>query len=295
MKPRPPNTRPQLARRNFGPRDLLWLSGLALVLFWFWRHLLNDYAYNWDWSFGPRLLVQVDENGRLSPGILLSGLLLTLKLSLWAAAGALVWGLILALSRLSRSLYMDLLARAMIEGARNIPPLVLIFIFYYFLSDQILPWPTLLTWLKALPPPFQSTLAALAVPVDALPSFVSGAAALAVYEGAYFAEIFRGGINSIDRGQWEASWCLGLSKIQQYRSIILPQVFRRTAPQLAGQFISTLKDSSIVAVISLQELTYSGQQVEAITHQTNEVWLIVAALYFLVNFALSTAFRRLEK
>ena len=288
-------TRPQLVRRGFGPRDLLWLSGLALAIFWLWRHLLHNYAYNWDWSLAPRLLVQVDESGRLSPGLLASGLFLTVKLTLWASAGALVWGLILALSRLSHSIYLALLSRAMIEGARNIPPLVLIFIFYYFLSDQILPWPDLLSWLKALPRPIQATLATLTVPLEALPPFASGAAALAVYEGAYFAEIFRGGLNSIDQGQWEVSWCLGLSKAEQYRSIILPQVFQRTSPQLAGQFISTLKDSSIVAVISLQELTYSGQQVEATTHQTNEVWLLVGALYFGVSFALSTACRRLEK
>jgi polar amino acid transport system permease protein len=295
LKPRPHHSQPQLARRGFGPGDVFWLSGLALILFWLWRHLSQDYAYNWDWVITPRLLVRVDESGGLAPGILVSGLWLTLKLSLWAAAGALAWGLVLALGRLGRSLYLGLLARTMIEGARNIPPLVLIFIFHYFLSDQIMPWPALLAWLKTLPSPVQSALAALAVPAAALPAFVSGAAALAVYEGAYFAEIFSGGINSIDRGQWEASWGLGLSRAQQYRSIILTQVFRRTAPQLAGQFISTLKDSSIVAVISLAELTYSGQQVEAATHQTNEVWLMVAAMYFLVNFALSTAFRRLEK
>ena len=102
---------------------------------------------------------------------------------------------------------------------------------------------------------------------------------MALYEGAYITEIVRAGIQSVERGQWEASYALGLSWWQQMRYVILPQAIQRIIPPLAGQFISTIKDSAIVSVISIQELTYQGMQLMAATYLTFEVWTTVALMY----------------
>jgi ABC-type amino acid transport system permease subunit len=99
---------------------------------------------------------------------------------------------------------------------------------------------------------------------------------LAVYEGAYITEIIRAGIQSIDKGQWEASSGLGFTRAQQLRYIIFPQALRRIMPPLAGQFISTIKDSAIVSVISIQELTFQGMELMAATFLTFEIWITMA-------------------
>jgi polar amino acid transport system permease protein len=107
-------------------------------------------------------------------------------------------------------------------------------------------------------------------------------------------EIVRGGIESIDKGQWEASRSLGLTRGRTLRLVILPQAIQRTIPPLAGQFISLIKDSSIVSLISIQDLTFLGNEVAATTTRVFEAWTIVALLYFALCFALSRQFARLE-
>ncbi|MDR2946999.1 MAG: amino acid ABC transporter permease [Candidatus Adiutrix sp.] len=285
---------PQLRRRGFKARDGLILAGLALALGGLaWRALI-DFSYDWQWSDMPRYLLYCDEAG-WQPGVLLRGLGLTLKLAVWASAVAMLAGLALALARLSRSLYLKLMARTVVEVCRNIPPLVLVFIAFYFLSAALLPWDRLLAFVNQWPPALKSILEASTMRTGELNVFFPAVAALALYEAAYFAEIFRGAILSVSRGQGEAAWCLGLSRWQSLRSVILPQAFRKAVPQLAGQFISTVKESSIVSVLSLAELTYSGQQLSTTTHRLFEVWLTVAALYFAFNFSLSLFFQRLER
>ena len=286
---------PQLRRSgSFKARDGLILAGVGLVLGWLaWRALI-DFNYAWHWSEMPRYLAYRDASG-LHLGVLSRGLALTVKLAVWASAGGMVLGLILALARLSASYYLNIMARTAVEVCRNIPPLVLVFIAFYFLSASLLPWNKLIALINQWPPAVQALVEALTVRPRDLGVFFPAAAALAIYEAAYFSEILRGALIATDRGQWEASWCLGLGRWQRYRYVILPQALRKSAPQLAGQFISTVKESSIVSVLSLAELTYSGQQLSTTIHRLFEVWLTVAGLYFLFNFALSTFFRRLER
>jgi polar amino acid transport system permease protein len=109
------------------------------------------------------------------------------------------------------------------------------------------------------------------------------------------AEILRGGIESIGPQQWDAAFALGLTRGQCIRHIILPQAIRRVLPPLAGQVISLIKDSAIVSVISIQELTYQGTQLMASTYLTIEVWLTIAALYFLLTFPCSLAVDRIDR
>ncbi|MDR1922717.1 MAG: amino acid ABC transporter permease [Candidatus Adiutrix sp.] len=287
-------TPPQLRRRAFGLFDAAVLAAaLAAVSFLAWQ-AAADLKYGWNWSVMPQFILTRGADGSWRPGALGLGLGLTLKLSLWIAGGAAVLGLGLALGRLSGSFYWRMLSRTAVEAARNMPPVIMVFIFFFFLGSQILPWPRLIEEIRSLPPAALTTLEFAAAPSGRLAAFMSAVCALAYYEAAYFSEIFRGAVLSIDRGQWEASRCLGLSRFQQYRFIILPQAGRRAAPQLAGQFISVVKESSIVSVISLPELTFRASELSATIHQMYEVWLTAALLYFICNFGLSLLFGRLE-
>jgi polar amino acid transport system permease protein len=129
---------------------------------------------------------------------------------------------------------------------------------------------------------------------DQINSFLSAVIALGLYEGAYVSEIIRGGINAIPDGQWEASWSIGLSRQKTFLLVILPQTIRRVAFPLAGQFISTIKDSAIVSVISIQELTFQGMELMAATFLTFEIWITITLLYFILTFLLSRSVAFLE-
>lgn len=285
---------PQLRRHKWRLFESAALLLALAALAWLGRRIFLDFNYPWDWSGIPQFLITVGEDGHWKLGSLGLGLVMTVKISLWASAFALPFGLGLALARLDNRLYLRLISRSITEVCRNIPPLILVFMAFYFLSAQLLPWPRLIALLSEGGPAVERLAEFLAVNPRQLGLFFPAVLALGLYEAAYFAEILRGAIVSVNRGQKEAAHCLGLSHFQEYRFIILPQIFRQSAPQLAGQFISTIKESSIVSVISLAELTYSGQQLSATIHKMFEVWLTVAALYFVLNAILCGLFRRLE-
>jgi polar amino acid transport system permease protein len=124
--------------------------------------------------------------------------------------------------------------------------------------------------------------------------FLSALLTLALFEGAYITEIIRAGILSIEKGQWEAASALGMSPAERMRHIILPQAIPRMLPPLAGQFISTIKDSAIVSVISIQELTFQGMELMASTYLTFEIWITITGLYLLLTLSFSLAVSVLE-
>ena len=119
--------------------------------------------------------------------------------------------------------------------------------------------------------------------------------ALSLFEGAYASEIFRSGILSISRGQWEACYSLGLTRMQSYRYIILPQALRRIIPPLTSQAVSLIKDSSLVSTIAVYELTMQGRTIIADTFLTFEIWIVVAAIYLVLTLALSVTASLLAK
>ena len=283
-------------RRRFTVLDailLLLLLGAAGFVAYRIRTRLN---YTWHWDAIPQFLLRYDqETGQWQVNYLIQGLLTTVRLSLWSAILALVLGLALALARIGRLLYGRLVARTFIELMRNLPPLVIIFLFYFFLADQLIPLLDLNTLTTEASAGAQRLLAALLAPPEQLSAFLSALITLAIFESAYVAEIFRAGIESIGRPQWEAAQALGLTRGQSLRHVILPQAVRRVLPPLAGQMISLIKDSAIVSVISIQELTYQGTQLMASTYMTIEVWLTIAALYFLLTFPCSLAVDRLDR
>jgi polar amino acid transport system permease protein len=132
-------------------------------------------------------------------------------------------------------------------------------------------------------------------PIGLFSNFLTGMICLAMFEGAYITEIVRAGIQSVERGQWEAARAIGLSRIDVLRFVILPQAIRKILPPLAGQFITLIKDSSIVSLISIQELTFLAVEVAASTTRVFETWIVVGLLYFAMCFPLALLFGRVEK
>ena len=228
------------------------------------------------------------------PGLILQGVLVTLRLSFWATLMALFIGTVMGLFRTSCSRYRRMIGTGYVEIIRNIPVLVWIFIFYYFIGDRLLPAIGIGRATFTGDGPLSGLLRLFVAKPTQVSIFISGAVALAVYEGAYITEIFRAGIQSIDKGQWEASSGLGFTRTQQLRYIILPQALRRIMPPLAGQFISTIKDSAIVSVISIQELTFQGMELMAATFLTFEVWITILAIYFVICLVCSLLVERFE-
>jgi polar amino acid transport system permease protein len=200
----------------------------------------------------------------------------------------------MGLLRVSSGLFNRLIGGTYVEIVRNLPPLVLVFIFYFFIGDQILPALGAERLVSGLSGSGRSLLQVLFAPPALLVPFLSALVTLAVFEGAYMTEIVRSGIQSIETGQWEAAAALGFTKAQQMRHIILPQAVQRILPPLAGQFISTIKDSAIVSVISIQELTFQGMELMATTYFTFEIWITITGLYLLLTLSCSLAVERLE-
>ena len=215
-------------------------------------------------------------------------------LSIWATFFATLIGIVMGMFRVSRSLFKRLLGGTYVELIRNLPPLVLIFIFYFFVSDQILPVLGVEELVRTLGDSARVVITVLFARPTLFTAFISAMITLSIFEGAYITEIVRSGIQSIEKGQWEASAALGLSRQQQMRYVILPQAIRRILPPLAGQFISTIKDSAIVSVISIQELTYQGMALMASTYLTFEVWITIAAMYLILTLFCSLALEQLE-
>ena len=266
-------------------------GGAGYVLF----KAVTGLNYAWHWEVIPQYLIRFDQqSGHWVPGLLTLGLITTIRLSLWSVVGATILGTLVGLMRVSPRLFNRQVAATYVGLVRNTPPLVLIILFYFFLGDQVMAWLGVEDAVRNASPAAMDVLSALFGPPQRLTRFLSAIFTLALFEGAYIAEIVRAGVESIEKGQWDASSGLGMTRFQQMRHIVLPQAMRRMLPALAGQFISTIKDSAIVSIISMEELTYQGQQLMATTYRTFEVWIIVLLLYFVLTFLCSLLVRRIE-
>jgi polar amino acid transport system permease protein len=132
-------------------------------------------------------------------------------------------------------------------------------------------------------------------PILGLGRFASAVLALSLFEGAYMSEIFRAGIVSLHKGQWEAAYSLGLSRFDTYRDIILPQAIRRILPPLTGEVISLIKNTSLVGLVSLSDLALQARVIAADTFLTFEVWFATALIYLAVTIPLSMIVYTMEK
>lgn len=270
---------------------------LAIIGFfaYIWYRLFYSLNYKWNWSVIPTYLVRFDAaEQRWTANVLLEGFLTTIKISIWGTIFAGLIGFTIGLMRISPRLFFRLIGRTYIESIRNTPPLVLVFIFYYFVSDQLLSFLGIEDIFRSFSPTVQSFLAFLLTNPGLITPFLSGVLTLALFQGAYIAEIVRAGIQAIDTGQWEAGKALGLTRWKMMRLVVLPQAIRIMLPPLANEFINTIKWSSIVSIISIQELTFQGLQVMASTQATIEVWLTISSMYLLLCLSLSLLVRTIE-
>jgi polar amino acid transport system permease protein len=246
------------------------LDGLAFLvvlagLGWIVVEGAGTLHYNWQWYRVPQYLYRF-EDGVFHPGPLLRGLGVTLALTGWSLALAVAFGLTAALLQRSTSWIGHAVARVYVEIVRNTPMLVQLYLVYFVLA-----------------------------PIVALDRFAAAVLALALFEGAFAAEIFRAGIDAIPRGQWEAADALGLSRYAVYRQVILPQAIRLVLPPLTGLAVSLIKHSALVSVIAVADLTTEGRNLIADTFMTFELWFTVAALYLALTTSLSLLVGWLER
>lgn len=197
---------------------------------------------------------------------LLNGLWSTLQAAAVAAVLAMAAGLILALGRLSRRRWLRLPAATYVEVVRTVPALLLIYVVLFALPRYGLDLP--LFWKLVVP--------------------------LAVSNAAAFAEIFRAGVLSVERGQTEAGLSLGLSYLRTMRLIVFPQAARRVLPSIVSQSVGLLKDTSLGFVVSYAELLFSGKVLANFNHLLIQTYIVIALIYLMVNATLSKLARTLE-
>lgn len=200
--------------------------------------------------------------------LLLKGLWLTIVLTVISIAIALVLGAIFGLFRVSTNIVLRGIGTTYVDIFRGTPLLVQAFFIYFGVP------------------------AALGFQMSA---FTAGIITLSLNAGAYMAEIVRGGILAVDKGQMEASRSLGISYLKSMRRVVMPQAIRTMIPSYINQFVITLKDTSLLSVIGLAELTQTGRLIIARNFESFNMWLIIGVMYFIIIMALTKLSNRLEK
>jgi len=282
-----------LGGTGFAYGDMLVILVACSGLYWMVYSITSRLDYNWRWGEVTPFLAYRDAEEGWKLGLILEGLLGTVRLTIFSGIGALVLAVPIALLQLSRIRALRILGQTYVELLRNIPPLVFMFIFYFFISTQIMSGWDVNDWAKETWGDSEAFRMIAGDPA-LLENYLSGMLCLIAFESAYVAEIYRAGIQSVARGQVEAGESLGLNRYQSFRLVVFPQALRKVSPPLASQVITLVKDSSIISVISIQELTFTGVEAAVSSGQFFEVWLIVAALYFILSYPISRLFRRAE-
>lgn len=197
----------------------------------------------------------------------------TLLLTFLSLFFAMIIGLIFALMNVAKNRFFNLVGTIYVDAVRGVPLIVLAFFTYF-----------------GLPVVIQT----LGNPSFKLSIISASVIALSMNCGAYMAEIFRAGIEGVDKGQMEASRSLGLSYVKSMRLVVLPQAFRAMIPTIINQFIITLKDTSILSVIGYSELTQMGNTIMSITFQPLQTWSVIGLMYMIVIVSLSRVAKRIE-
>ena len=207
-------------------------------------------------------------------GMLLESLGQTMLLTLLSLSFAFVIGLIFGLMNVSKSKVLNFIGTLYVDAVRGVPLIVLAYFIYIGVPAGV---------------------KAMGVASFKLSALQAGTIALSMNAGAYMAEIFRAGIQSVDKGQMEAARSLGLGYGKAMQKVILPQAIRTMVPSIINQFIISLKDTSILSVIGFPELTKAGNIIVGNTFKVLEVWAIVAIMYMIVITILSKLAKRIER
>ncbi len=212
--------------------------------------------YHWNWSVLSEYR-----------SLIIQGWGTTLLLSASALVLSIVMGLGLALAGQSRWLPLRSFHRVVIELIRGTPLLVQILIFFYVVADAY----------------------------GVQNRYVVGVLTLALFSAAYIAEIIRAGVESVGASQWESARAIGMSPRQIYRFVVFPQALRQSLPPMAGQFVSLIKDSSLLSIIGISEFTKNARDVNSLTFSTFESYLPLAIGYLLLTLPISWWTQRLER
>ncbi|MCQ6265144.1 amino acid ABC transporter permease [Fictibacillus sp. WQ 8-8] len=199
---------------------------------------------------------------------LIEGLQVTVYIFIAALILGLIIGLVMALLRLSPLKALNLIAKIYIDAIRGTPILVQLFFIYFGLNS--------LEWIS-------------------MDKTTAGIVTVGLNAGAYFAEIIRAGIQSIDKGQTEAARSLGLTGLQNMRFIVLPQAVRRMLPTFTNQAIISLKDTSLLSIIGIADLTQQGEVATSATFEAFKIWFVVGIIYFILIYLLSLLANFLER
>ena len=254
------------------------------------------FSYKWNWSTVWPFVFRFDQpSGAWVPNLLVEGLATTLRLAFWGILVASVIGTVMGFARVSRRLVFRLIGTTYVMLIRNIPPVVFVFVFVYFIASQIMPTLALGDRVDALPPTVQWWISVLFGTAKLFDNFLLGLICLSVFSGAYVTEIVRAGLQSVPKAQIEAGESLGMNPADVTRFVVLPLAFRNVLPPMAGQLIQLIKDSSLVSLVSIQELTFMAQDVQITTQRVFEVFVFVGAVYFVICFTLSQVFSLLER
>lgn len=246
--------------------DIVQFIALGGLLVWLTGRGMAAMDYRWQWYRLPRAFYRVID-GELIWGPLVDGLLVTLEIAAWGMVLTLVIGLVTAVLRLSDSIAGRILAKVYLESIRNTPLLVQVSIFYFVLQPIL-----------GINNPLWT-----------------GILCLAFFEGSFASEIIRAGINSVGRGQWEASATVGLTRLQAYRYVILPQAVPLMLPPLTGILVNLIKHSAILSFVAVFELTTEARNLIADTFLSFEVWFVVGGMYLVMTISLSSLVALLER
>ncbi len=225
-------------------------------------------SFKFDYKVGEEVYSGdiIATNKETKAGPILKGLYVTLKISFFAALVTIFMAIIMSMMKLSSFVFLRDIATVYITIIRGTPLLVQIFLFYFIVAR-----------------------------IFDLDRFVAGFLSLGIFYGAYMAEVLRGAIQSIDKGQMEASKSLGISHFQAMRHIVLPQAIKRALPTLIGEVISIVKDSSLVSIIAITDLTKAGREIVSNTFAPFETWIVIALVYLFLTSTLSYIGHRIEK
>ena len=233
----------------------------AVLVFFIISYLIWSGAqameYNWQWYRVQPFFYRVIDN-EVILGPLVRGLIQTLKFAAISGVIAIAIGFITAFARLSSSSAGRICSKLYLESIRNTPLLVQLFLFYFVLA-----------------------------PIFDIDRFWAAVLCLSFFEGSFAAEIIRGGIVGVDKGQFESADAIGLNLFDKYRFIVVPQYLPLILPPLTGLLISLIKHSAIVSVIAVSELTTAGLNLISDTFMAFEIWFIVAGIYLVITITLS--------
>lgn len=227
--------------------------------------IFQNFDYEWNWAdIGPYLFTLDDG---LQIGILTRGLFTTISISILSIFLGGFLGLILALTSLSSQRYLRWMSRILIEIIRGTPLLVQLFIVYFVFGTVL--------------------------GIDS--GFICGLISFSLFSACYISEILRSGIEAIPQGQKDAGHVLGMNSFQILFYIIMPQALKISLPSLTGTFISLIKDSSLLSILAVMDLTKAAREVVSNTFASFETWILVACIYLLMTYPLSYLARSLEK